>query len=170
MSIPIYLYALFMLYFVPGSHLFLTCGHIGIHMIYCPVCLACWLQEYRGVCLCSRLFSLLLWTISSADNLRMATLISISLVRVFRPWLHGLRCWMPFTGSMRGSSLHLVHRRWRVHGGIRKLQPQIFTYNYLLLFTRLTYLFLIRFFLHYSLITFCFLSKLLWVLPISLHT
>lgn len=24
-------------------------------------------------------------------------------------------------GSMGGSSLHLVYRRWRVHGGIRKL-------------------------------------------------
>lgn len=37
----------------PGIHLFVICSHVCFHIMYCPVCLPCWLHEYRGVCLCS---------------------------------------------------------------------------------------------------------------------
>lgn len=100
----------------PGIHLFVICSHVCFHIMYCPVCLPCWLHEYRGVCLCSGC------SLCCCKQYPVQTIYG---------WQH----WILF--PMSGSSGHghmdpgvecpslavreaihcvLVYRRWSVHG------------------------------------------------------
>lgn len=133
--------------------------------------LTCGLYEFRGICLFLVASLFLYELLSNADNLQRPTVIFLSHVREFSPWLPGSRCWMPFTGIMwEAHHRFLVFRSQSVYGRTPKIQPQGLTYNDLLLSARPTYLFLIKNFIHYSLIIFCLVFKLLSEILISLHT